>query len=115
MRMLNVDGVLFDYGRTLVTFDYPTDALLDVMRGSRPRIAQVLGAAAPTAESILESVLMPLEGQVSSLSEDEVRYIDVYRVAWGDAGLDLPDDLLHEILDAEQQCWDQAVQVDPDA
>ena len=41
--------------------------------------------------------------------------MDVYRDTWRRAGLDLPDDLLHEILDAEQQCWDRAVRVDPDA
>src|SRR5439155_755014 len=28
MRMSGTDGVLFDYGRTLVTFAYPTDELL---------------------------------------------------------------------------------------
>ena len=31
-------GVLFDYGRTLVTFDYPTEELLAVLRHFRPRI-----------------------------------------------------------------------------
>jgi len=36
----------------------------------------------------------------------------VYRDSWVRAGLELPDDLLHEILDAEQQCWDRAVRVD---
>jgi putative hydrolase of the HAD superfamily len=39
----------------------------------------------------------------------------VYRQAWQKAGMRLPDGLLHEILDAEQRCWDRAVRVDPEA
>jgi putative hydrolase of the HAD superfamily len=115
MRMPSTQAVLFDYGRTLVTFEYPTDDLLDVMREFRPRIQAALGVPAPEAEAILEKVLLPLENIISSLSEDEVEYMDVYRDAWAKAGLDLPDGLLHEILDAEQMCWDRAVRLDPDA
>jgi HAD superfamily hydrolase (TIGR01509 family) len=115
MTMLEVDGVLFDYGRTLVTFAYPNDDLLRVLRVFRPRIEAALGIPAPEAETILDDVLRPLEEFVSSVSEDEVDYMDVYRDTWARAGMRLPDDLLHEILDAEQQCWDRTVRVDPDA
>lgn len=110
-----IDGVLFDYGRTLVTFTYPTGALLRVIGEFRPRIEKALGVPSPKAEKILHDVLMPLEAQVNSRSEDEVDYMNVYRDAWQRAGMSLPDDLLHDILDAEQQCWDRAVRVDPDA
>ena len=108
-------GVLFDYGRTLVTFEYPSEELLEVMRVFHPRIESALGVPAPEAEAILEDVLLPLEEIIDSLSEDEVDYMDVYREAWSRAGLRLPDRLLHDILDAEQQCWDRAVRLDPDA
>jgi putative hydrolase of the HAD superfamily len=110
-----VDAVLFDYGRTLVTFDYPTDDLLEVLRRFRPRITEALGRPAPTPDAMLKNVLAPLELQIESASEDEVDYAHVYRAAWQRAGMDLPDELLHEILDEEQLCWDRAVQVDPDA
>ena len=113
--MPSVDGVLFDYGRTLVTFAYPTEDLLRVLNEFRPRIEAALGVPAPEAETILHDVLLPLEEYIGSMSEDEVDYMDVYREAWRRAGMRLPDDLLHEILDAEQRCWDRAVQVDPDA
>jgi HAD superfamily hydrolase (TIGR01509 family) len=106
---------LFDYGRTLVTFDYPTNGLLAVLRGFLPRIEAALGAPAPPAEAILDDVLLPLESYVASWSEDEVDYMAVYRKAWADAALGLPDDLLYDILDAEQLCWDRAVHLDPDA
>jgi HAD superfamily hydrolase (TIGR01509 family) len=115
MRMPNVDAVLFDYGRTLVTFSYPTQDLLDVLRRFRPRIEDALGVKAPAAETMLRKVLLPLEEQIESPSEDEVSYLDVYSAAWRRAGVDIPDDLLYEILDAEQQCWDRAVRVDADA
>ena len=113
--MPSVDAVLFDYGRTLVTFAYPTEDLLAVLERFRPRIEQALGTPAPAANALLRDVLMPLEGHVESPGEDEVAYEDVYRATWQQAGLDLPAELLHEILDAEQQCWDRAVRVDADA
>jgi putative hydrolase of the HAD superfamily len=115
MRMPDTEGVLFDYGRTLVTFTpYPRDELLAVIREYRPRIESAMGLHAPEAESILRDVLQPLEAYVSSESEDEVDYVDVYRDTWHGAGLKLPDDLLHQILDSEQQVWDRSVRVDPD-
>ena len=113
--MASVDGVLFDYGRTLVTFAYPMAELKRVLREIRPRIEAALGVPAPEADTILRDVLLPLEEYVNSRSEDEVDYMDVYRQAWTRAGMRLPEDLLYEILDAEQQCWDRAVRVDPDA
>jgi HAD superfamily hydrolase (TIGR01509 family) len=113
--MPETQGVLFDYGRTLVTFEYPTRDLLEVLRGFIPRIEAALGGSAPPAEAILDDVLLPLESFVASLSEDEVDYMAVYRKAWAEAGLSLPDDLLYDILDAEQMCWDRAVRLDPEA
>jgi HAD superfamily hydrolase (TIGR01509 family) len=113
--MAETQGVLFDYGRTLVTFQYPTNDLLEVVRGFRPRIESALGVPAPAAETILDNVLLPLEKIVGSMSEDEVEYMDVFREAWAKAGLKLPDDLLYEILDAEQLCWDRSARLDPDA
>ncbi len=109
------DAVLFDYGRTLVTFTYPTDDLLEMLRGFRPRIAEALGKPAPTAEAILNDVLLPLEEQIASISLDEVDYRKIYWAAWQHAGLDVPYALLLEVLDAEQLCWDRALRVDPDA
>jgi len=109
------EGVLFDYGRTLVTFSYPTEELLGVLNEFRPLIESALGVPAPDAESILNDVLLPLEEYVSSMSEDEVDYMEVYSSTWERAGLKLPEPLLHEILDAEQMCWDRSVVLDPDA
>jgi putative hydrolase of the HAD superfamily len=61
----------------------------------------------------MDGILLPLEALVESPSEDEVPYLDVFTAAWRRAGLDLPADLLYEILDAEQLVWDHAARVDP--
>ncbi len=109
--MPQASAVLFDYGRTLVTFDYPKAQLRDVVERFRPRIAAATWLAAPAAEDILERVLLPLEAVVENPSEDEVPYFDTFSAAWRDAGMDLPRDLLFEILDAEQRVWDEAARV----
>lgn len=113
--MPDTQAVLFDYGRTLVTFEYPTEELLAVIRHYRPQITSALGVTAPEAEAILEKVLLPMEEYVRSVNEDEVDYMSVYRQTWARAGMNLPDDLLHDILDSEQMCWDRSVTLDPDA
>lgn len=113
--MAETDGVLFDYGQTLVTFAYPKSQLIETIRNFLPTIEEALGAPAPAAEVILEDVLMPLERHVSSESEDEVDWLEVAKASWDRAGLALPDGLLYEIVDAEQMCWDRIVMVDPNA
>jgi HAD superfamily hydrolase (TIGR01509 family) len=115
MRMPEVEAVLFDYGRTLVTFTYPKERLLVVIERFRPAISQATGVPAPQAEKIIEDVLLPLEAVIESPDEDEVSYFDVYSGAWSRAGIELPRELLYEILDAEQQVWDDVAQVDPEA
>jgi HAD superfamily hydrolase (TIGR01549 family) len=86
-----------------------------VLHEFRPRIETALGVEAPEAETILKEVLLPLEEYIESMSEDEVEYMDVYREMWHRAGLRLHDELLHDILDAEQRCWDRAVSFAPEA
>ncbi len=113
--MQPIDGVLFDYGQTLVTFAYPKAELLEVIRNFLPTIEEALRAPAPPAEVILEQVFMPLEEFVSSEGEDEVDWLEATRASWERAGLALPDGLLYEIVDAEQMCWDRILKVDPDA
>ena len=110
--MPDIDGVLFDYGQTLVTFAYPKAELLEVIRYFLPTIEEALRAPAPPAELILEQVFMPLEEFVSSESEDEIDWLEATRASWESAGLALPDGLLYEIVDAEQMCWDRIVRVE---
>jgi putative hydrolase of the HAD superfamily len=111
--MPDIEAVLFDYGRTLVTFDYPAAELSAVVERFRPAIAAATGITAPATAEILERVLLPLEALVENPGRDEVRYLDVFAEAWRSAGLELPERLLYGILDAEQLVWDGAARVDP--
>ena len=109
---MRTEAVLFDYGLTLVTFEYPTAALVEVLESIRP----LLGAEPPTAEWLLSNVLHPLEEDLERfVSEDEVDYLDFYDRAWRRAGLSLRPELLYRILDLEQQAWDRSVRVVPGA
>lgn len=113
--MPGVDTVLFDYGRTLVTFMYPREELVAVIERFLPKIEAATGAPPPTAEHVMSAVLMPLESVIENPDETEVSYLDIYADAWTAAGIQLPAGLLYEILDAEQQVWDDVAAVDPAA
>ncbi len=106
-------AVLFDYGLTLVTFEYPRRCLLQMLERVRPW----LGAAAPDAATLLALVLEPLEAdvqEVASSSLDEAPYWPIWENAWRRAGLEPEAEVLERILDQEQRCWDQAVRLGPD-
>jgi HAD superfamily hydrolase (TIGR01509 family) len=115
VQSTSVKAVLFDYGLTLVTFTFPRRELLGVLDAFRPAIGQATAVAVPAAEILMASVLEPLEAALASSENREVDYLSVYREAWRSVELDLPSDLLYRILDAEQACWDQAVQLMPGA
>ena len=106
-------AVLFDYGLTLVAFEFPRECLLASLEGFRDEIAAATGAPAPLAEALVSKVLEPIEDRLPDLGEDEVDYLALYADAWRAAGLQLSGDLLYRILDAEQGCWDRAVRPAP--
>jgi len=110
--MAAIEAVVFDYGRTLVTFEYPAAELAAVVERFRPAIARATGMPAPAAEEMMRRILLPLEELVDSPAHEEVSYLDVFGAAWRRAGLALPDSLLYDILDAEQLVWDAAACVD---
>ncbi len=109
MRVLR--AVLFDYGRTLVEFDYPEAELLEAMGEALP----LLGPGAPDPETVLHEVLLPLERELETFGEDEVDYLDVYEQAWRRAGVRAPREVVYHVLDREQQVWDRHVRPLPDA
>ena len=100
-------AVLFDYGLTLVSFSYPRDELLEVLERVRPW----LGSSAPGAETLMRTVLEPLEEDLAGYGEDEVDYMSFYDRAWRRAGLDVPRGTLWKILDLEQLCWDRSLRL----
>ncbi len=100
-------AVVFDYGLTLVSFDYPRTELLQVLDAVRPW----LGPDAPDAETLMLTVLEPLEAALDTFGEDEVDYMDFYETAWRRAGIEAPRATLYRVLDLEQQVWDRHVRV----
>jgi len=109
---MRTEAILFDYGLTLVAFEYPTQGLLGVLETVRPW----LGPDAPSAEWLMFHVLHPLEQDLEDFgSDDEVDYLAFYERAWRRAGLDVAAEVLYQILDLEQQCWDRSVRVAPGA
>jgi HAD superfamily hydrolase (TIGR01549 family) len=111
MPIVTIEAVLFDYGLTLVTFTFPRDCLLRVLASFRPR----LGSNAPDAETLMGQVLEPLEAELEGYGEDEVDYMDFYERAWRRAGIEAPREILYQVLDYEQRCWDSAVKLAPAA
>src|ERR1700694_284320 len=109
---MRTQAVLLDSGLTLVTFEFPTAGLLEVLEKSMPW----LGPDPPTAEWLLFHVLHPLEADLDAFgSDDEVDYLALYERAWRRAGLSVGSEVLFRILDLEQQCWDRAVSLAPNA
>ena len=107
--MAVAEAVLFDYGLTLVTFDFPRECLAEMLERFRPR----LGSDPPSGVEIVQRVLLPIEESLPDLGEDEIDYLEFFAAGWRAAGWDLPRDLLYEILDWEQRCWDGAVSFSP--
>lgn len=100
-------AVVFDYGMTLVSFDYPRAELLEVLEAVR----DWLGPDAPDAETMMRTVLEPLEAELDRFGADEVDWMEVYEAAWRRAGVEAPRSTLYRILDLEQQVWDRHVRV----
>jgi HAD superfamily hydrolase (TIGR01509 family) len=113
-----LEGVLFDYGETLVEFVRPDDALV----AADAAIAALLAAnghGALTAEALRKTVLDRVEDEVLDHQRHgdlrEISVVDASRAAYAGAGIDLGDALLDEVLRIEQEAWWQGAHLDPAA
>ncbi len=112
-----LDGILFDYGETLVEFSRPREALAE----AEERIVGALVASGRPEPAIatLRAIMQRVEREViehqRSGALDEIDVVAVSLRAYGDAGLDLDHDLLDEILRIEQEAWWHGAHLDPDA
>ncbi|MFZ2032288.1 MAG: HAD family hydrolase [Candidatus Dormiibacterota bacterium] len=112
-----LEGILFDYGETLVEFSRPREALAEaeerILGALRASGRQDPGIA--TLHAIMERVEREVLEHQQSGSLDEIDVVAVSLRAYGDAGLDLDDDLLDEVLRVEQEAWWHGAHLDPDA
>jgi putative hydrolase of the HAD superfamily len=112
-----IDGVLFDYGETLVEFSRPRDALaVAEQRILATLTASGHGAPSPaTFRGILDRIEREVAEHESAGALDEIDVAAAARRAYGDAGLNLDDAQLDEVLRIEQEAWWHGAHVDPDA
>jgi len=112
-----IDGVLFDYGETLVEFSRPHQALAD----AEQRILALVAASGRTAPSptTLRAVFDRVDREVAehqrSGALEEMDLAAVSLRAYADAALVLDDALLDEVLRIEQEAWWRGVNVDQEA
>jgi len=112
-----LDGILFDYGETLVEFSRPREALAE----AEERIVDALVASGRPEPAIatLRAIMQRVEREVieneRSGALDEIDVVAVSLRAYGDAGLHLDHDLLDSILRIEQEAWWHGAHLDPDA
>lgn len=117
-KAIRLEGVLFDYGETLVRFTRPDAALAAALL----RIGAALIAAGkepPPLSTLRSQVIDRVEHEVLDHQRrgelTEISVVDASRRAYADAGLDLDDELLDEVLRIEQEAWWRGANVDPAA
>jgi putative hydrolase of the HAD superfamily len=113
-----LEGVLFDYGETLVGFTRP-DAALAAADAQIIASLAASGLQAPSAGKLRTAVLDRIEAEVLDHQRNgeatEMNVVAASHRAYADAGLDLDDDLLDEVLRLEQEAWWLGAHVDRDA
>ena len=112
-----IEGVLFDYGETLVEFSRPVEALA----GAHARMLAVLaefGHGRVSSESLL-AVLDRIDREVIEYQRtntpEEMDLPAVALRAYEDAGLRLDESVLDTLLRIEQEAWWHGARVDPEA
>jgi putative hydrolase of the HAD superfamily len=112
-----IDGVLFDYGETLVEFSRPHEALAE----AETRILELVktsGRVVPSAAS-LRAVFDQVDREVAehqrSGALEEIDVAAAALEAYDDAGITLDGALLDEVLRIEQEAWWRGAHLDPEA
>jgi putative hydrolase of the HAD superfamily len=116
-RSRRLDGVLFDYGDTLVEFTRPDTALAE----AETEMLAVLRRSAGTKVStdVLRGVLDQVDREVEAYqltdADEEMDLPAVSRRVYREAGLHLDDAVHDDLLRIEQEAWWQGAHVDPEA
>jgi HAD superfamily hydrolase (TIGR01549 family) len=112
-----IDGVLFDYGETLVEFSRPDGALAE----AEVRMLAVLAASGSgrVSADVLRGVLDRVDHEVIESqrtgSPEEMNLPAVALRAYEEAGITVDADVLDELLRIEQEAWWRGARVDPEA
>jgi putative hydrolase of the HAD superfamily len=110
--------VLFDYGETLVHFKRP-EAALAAADAAIIALLTSFGRRTPSAEELRSVVLDRVEREVLDHERGgelaEMSVVAASRRAYAEAGIDLDDDQLDQVLRIEQEAWWQGAHLDPAA
>jgi HAD superfamily hydrolase (TIGR01662 family) len=113
-----LQGVLFDYGETLVHFKRP-DAALAAADAAIVALLATSGKRAPSVRELRSRVLDRVEREVLDHQRGgdlaEMSVVIASRRAYAEAGLDVDGDLLDEVLRIEQEAWWHGAHLDPAA
>jgi putative hydrolase of the HAD superfamily len=113
-----LQGVLFDYGETLVRFRRP-DAALAVADEEIVEVLLASGLRVSSARVLRSVVLDRVEAEVLDHQRSgdlaEMSVASAARRAYRAAGFDIDDELLDEVLRLEQEAWWQGAHLDPAA
>lgn len=111
-------GVLFDYGETLVQFVRPLAALARA-HAEIIELLEAVRARPLTVEELRLDILDRVEHEVAEHTDgDDLREMSVAvasRRAYRNAGFDLDEDVLDEVLRIEQEAWWRGARLDPEA
>jgi HAD superfamily hydrolase (TIGR01662 family) len=117
-RARELEGVLFDYGETLVHFKRP-DAALALADQEIVALLAASGRRALSAKALRSLILERVEREVLDHQRGgdhaEMSVAAASRRAYAETGLDVDGDLLDEVLRIEQEAWWQGAHLDPAA
>jgi putative hydrolase of the HAD superfamily len=112
-----VDGVLFDYGHTLVTCERPEPALVDAYGVIAHRLSEDLPGRPAIGSDLVRRVHRRVEARVDghalSARLDEIDTVALTAEAYVQAGVSLTPSMVDEALAIEQEAWWTAMVVGP--
>lgn len=108
-----VEGVLFDYGLTLVSLERPQDALRQAYAEVTTRLGTEGFVDVPDADALLREVHDLIEQAIADHNAggtlEEFDVVAAERAALAGVGLDVGDHLLDEIAATVQEAWWQGI------
>ncbi|MHB8573508.1 MAG: HAD family hydrolase [Candidatus Dormibacteria bacterium] len=112
-----IGAVVFDYGHTLMGFEYIREQLEVGYEGIARYLAANLGRPVPPGADLVDSVSRPLEERIrqdyATGNPREMDIVTAYRECFAGAGIDLDVDTVHGVMDLEQATWNRIVQLSP--
>lgn len=111
-------AVLFDYGHTLINYERPEAALLDVYRGVSALLTRELRREVPAAEQLLAGISVEVNAEIARSYEaeriEEIEIAGLYDGCLRRLGLELQPAVVEQIMELEERAWLQGIRLGPD-